>query len=512
MKNFLKPFTVLILFTFVLSLWSSENQNKKRGLVPINENFLPGVQEFYDWHKFKDQAGPTYSGSVSWHRYLKFIEEKLQKYGVVDMQKNAWTYDRWYTSDWPDDSNWSLVSGGEKVTVAHYGAYSGSTGPKGVTGRLIYYNPFTPPASIQNRIVVFHIAPHPQPPLSDAYKAYFTLSDYEYLSNPETFPPLFTRVPAERAVYFDVWYQLWQLQKIQQIVMQGKALGCVVIFNMPYDQLAGLYTFPVPVLYQVPTLFVDRSAGEKLLADARQEKLATLKLVAKQEKAETYQLIGYLPGKHYGTEKDKKIMLLTHTDGPSFSQENGALGLLGIVAYFSHLPQSERPVTLMLFLDNRHYMPGLEKAFNAQDWFTKYPEAKKDIVGLIALEHLGQMEYRVSGNAFLPTGLVEPSLLFTRNDSNLIKLAIQAVKENNWPRVMVKCVERKGVHGLPQGLWYGLGSLALDWDVPAFSLMGTQGAYWATTARLDKFNKDLFYIQVKAMPRLTAELMLAVVH
>jgi len=519
MKNILKSIsviTIIISLTCIILANSGEKKIKKHqefpDLVPIAKDLMVTADEFYNWHRYKDEGGPTFSGSSSWRRYMDFLEEKLKQFGVVDLQKNAWTYRRWFTSEWPDDSNWTLVSDGDPIRVAHYGAYSGSTGSNGMTAELIYYDPTTPPTSMQGKIVVFRLLPHPNPPLPENYKKYYTLSDYEYLSDAETFPPLFARVPASRAVYFDVWYQLRQLIRIRKTLTEGKALGGIVVFNMPYDQLAGLYTFPVPVLYHVPTLYVDRVAGEKLIEDAKQGKMATLTLVAKTEKAETYQLIGYLPGKYYGTERDKKIMLLTHTDGPSISQENGALGLLGIVAYFSRIPRDERPVTLMVFLDNRHYMPGLEEAFAGQDWFVKHPQARDSIIGLIAMEHLGQVEYRVSGDSFVATGLVEPSLLFTRNDPDLIAKAIKAVKEHNFPRVMVKCVERKGAHGRSQGLWYGLGSLALEWDLPAFTLMGTQGAYWATTARLDKFNKELFYTQVKTMTQLTAELMMKEKH
>jgi len=39
--------------------------------------------------------------------------------------------------------------------------------------------------------------------------------------------------------------------------------------------------------------------------------------------------------------------------------------------------------------------------------------------------------------------------------------------------------------------------------------MGTQGAYWATTARINTFNKEHFVSEVAAMSQLTGELMLA---
>jgi hypothetical protein len=91
----------------------------------------------------------------------------------------------------------------------------------------------------------------------------------------------------------------------------------------------------------------------------------------------------------------------------------------------------------------------------------------------------------------------------------LIDKAIKAVKDNNWSRVMVQSVERPGIHGGPQGVWYGLGKFALEWDLPAYATMGIQGAYWSTTGRLDKFDKNQSVTQVAAMSQLTGELMVA---
>jgi hypothetical protein len=138
----------------------------------------------------------------------------------------------------------------------------------------------------------------------------------------------------------------------------------------------------------------------------------------------------------------------------------------------------------------------------------KHPGDRESIVALITMEHLGQLEFREVGNAFAPTGKIEPSFLWTRNNQVLIDKAIKAVKDNNWSRVMVQSVERPGIHSRPQGVWYGMGKIALEWDLPAYAVMGIQGAYWSTTGRLDEFDKKLFVTQVAAMCQLTGELML----
>ncbi|MGD8294234.1 MAG: hypothetical protein PVF37_21140 [Desulfobacterales bacterium] len=505
--------TALISLIFILSACAGQQADitspidYQRYLTTVNPEFMITSSQALAWHQNKDQYGPTYSGNKSWHKFLSVVKKELRAYGIKDLTFNKWTYNRWYTSDWPDDSSWSLTSDGRSVKVAHYGAYSGSTGTGGITAELVLFNPEAEMSTYEGKIVVVPVAPHPTPPLTEDYQKWFTLNDHEYLADPETFPPMFTKVSPSNSVAYDVWWQLRQTIKINSFLAESNAAGGIVVFNMGYDRLAGLYTFPVLKLFNHPTLYLDRNSGNQVVEDAKRGKTATLTLIANVEPSETYQLIGYLPGRNYGTSRDEKIILITHTDGPSISQDNGAFGLLGILSYFSHFPKSERPRTLMVFLDNRHYMPGMERANAEHDWFVKHPEDKKSIVALVAMEHLGQMEFREAGNAFAPTGNVEPSFLWTRNDPLLIDKAIKAVKDNRWSRVMVQSVEKPGIHNKPQGVWYGMGKIALEWDLPAYATMGIQGAYWSTTGRLDEFDKNHFITQVAAMCQLTGELM-----
>ena len=477
-------------------------------LTEINPEYLVTPDEAYQWHSVKDKLGPTYSGNESWQNMMAFLEEKLKEYGVKDLKRNAWTYDRFVTTEWPDDSGWSLSIGGKSVKVANYGAYSGFTAPEGVTAPLVIYTPKTPLESMKGKIVVFMTMPHPKPPLGDDYKTWFTMNDYEYRNEKDEFPELYTQISVSESVAYDVWWQLRQTIMVYKVMLKSQAAGGLVIFNMPYDRAAGLYTFPVMPMGKAPILYLDRVNGKEVLAAAKEGREAVVRLEGKLLPTETYQLIGFLPGKNYGTPGDKMIMLRTHTDGPAIAQDNGALGILGIVGYMSKIPQAERPKTLMLYFDNRHYMPGMEKAFAKQDYFTLTPEALKPVKGLVAVEHLGQVEYREVGDKYEPTGRIEPSFLWTRADDKLANMAAKAVKDHQLPRVMVQCVERPGKHGGPQGVWYGMGRVAMEWNLPAFATMGIQGAYWATTARLDNaFDKDHFVKQVAVMSQLTGELM-----
>jgi len=221
----------------------------------------------------------------------------------------------------------------------------------------------------------------------------------------------------------------------------------------------------------------------------------------------TYQLIDYLPGRHYGTPEDEQILLTTHTDGPSISQDNGAFGILGIVHYVSQVPQSKRPRTLLVFLDNRHYMPGMERVFAEQNWFAQHPEAWEKIVAVVGIEHLGQLEYEEQGEALVETGLVEQSRLHSTHNSRMVEMAIRAVQDNGLRRVAVHCVDRPGIHGTAQGRWFGLGGVARRRGLPGFATMGSMAAYWSTKARIDTFDARHFVDQVATMAQLTGGLM-----
>ncbi|MCH7695885.1 MAG: hypothetical protein IIB73_06240 [Proteobacteria bacterium] len=506
-----------IFFTgFVISACASHEPPFHPGLSQLNPAYLVTADEGYEWARVKDDNLPTFTGSPEWRNYMAFLEKKFLEYGVVDVTRNSWPFERWDTSD--DATDWSLVSDGESVRVANYGAYSGSTGPEGISAELIYYDHDNPPESIAGKIVVIPTKPHPKPPYSEDYIKNFTFNDYEYRADDETFQPLFQYIDPADTFTFDIWWQL--AQGLDKIPAKGGAAGAVIVYDMAYDRTGGLYTFPVPTLYESPTLILDREAGAKVIADAKASKMANLRLEATLVQAEAYQLIAYLPGKDYGTPQDEQIVLVTHTDGPSITQDNGALGLLAIVKYFSNIPQAQRPRTLTVYLDCRHYIPGMEAEFKQQTWLTRHPEAKELIVGMIQIEHLGEMDYREVDGRIEATGLTEQSYLWTRNNQLLIDEAIKAVKKHGWSRVQVSVPERPGINGSLQQVWWGVGTLGLRdsgygcdiWhclDVPGYGLGGFLGHYWTSHARIDRWNKDLFLAQVATMTQLTAVLMTA---
>ncbi|MDG2376291.1 MAG: hypothetical protein P8M18_08065 [Woeseiaceae bacterium] len=476
----------------------------------IDSEWAVTADEGYEWALLKDANLPAMTGSTEWNNYIAFLEEKLLEYGAVDLFRNRWTFDRWSTSE--DAGSWTLISDGDPVRVAYYAANSGVSANDGITAELIYYDHDNPPESIEGKIVVIPTRPHPEPPYSENYKINFTFNDYEWRANDDTYWELFERVPPEFSITFDIWWQL--RQGLWKIAVDGNAAGHVIVYDMAFERTEGLYTFGVPPLHESPGVILSREDGAQVIEDAKAGKTATLTLNAAIGESEAYQTIAYLPGKDYGTPDDEQILLINHTDGPSITQDNGALGLLAIVKYFSHIPQEHRPRTLTVFLDNRHYYPGMEGGAHEVSWLQRYPEAKDKLVGMIQAEHLGEMDYREVDGRVEAVGLAEQSYLWSRNNPVLIGAAVGAAKRHGWERVQVAVTERPGINGGLQQAWWGVGAIALSGcgtclDLPGYGLGGYLGYYWTSKAGIERWNKELFRNQAHTMTELTGVLMTA---
>lgn len=493
----------LLVCVLVLSGCSDHQPVDSRFLTDVRDDWVLSEAEALAWHEGKDATGPALTGNASWQQFVGFAEEKLRLYGVVDIQRNQWAFTRWHTSEWPDSSNWSLVSDGEAVEVANYGANSGSTGPNGVTAQLVYYDRENPPADIAGNIVVFRTV------VDQALIEKFINADYEFLSDFESYPEYGQAIPdglTDRQSA-NIFLQLIQVPAFIDIATQAAAAGALFVLDGGSDLMAGMYTFPVPRIYDVPSLYLDRTTGKKVIEDAKAGTSATLRLEATTTESTAYQLIGYLPGNRYGTPDDELIQLTTHTDGPSISQDNGAFGILGVIKYMSQVPQAQRPRTLMVFLDCRHFMPGAEQAFETQDWFARNPDARESIIGVIGMEHLGQIEFIEDGDALVESGRVYPSHIWTTNNDKMVDLAAKAVTDNGLPSAFVRNIARPGIHGGNQGQWFGMAKFAPATGVPAFAIMGFMGAYWATSSDIERFDVSLFQRQVATFVQLTGELM-----
>jgi hypothetical protein len=260
-----------------------------------------------------------------------------------------------------------------------------------------------------------------------------------------------------------------------------------------------------------------------VLADGKAGKTATLTLNARFQRDTGRAFIAFLPGRNYGTPLDQQVLLATHTDAMSLVEENGGLGMLGIMSYFNRLPRSARPRTLAFYFDSRHFMPSGEASWPQYDYYTIHPERLKPVVATIGIEHMGgrqTIEVGPDGNQYVysserpENGGVITSLMDVYNNNIwLVEAIARAATDNRWPRVDVKAGDvEPGVNGgfqarvkspMNKGRSYGLPGIGLAGDWP--------GAWTQTYAQIDTeagmlgFDKEYFVQQVAGLTQLSGE-------
>lgn len=503
--------TTLITLLLVSTAALADEDSCFRLICP---QYVLSSEKAYGLHKQKDSYGPTFSGTVAWKQYLELLEREAAKRGVIDFRRNYFTYRRWHTTEWPNKSGWSLMIGGEAIEIASYGANSGSTGPAGITAEIVLFSDLDRVDPAGKLLVLQLQQTEFQEKIPDwIYEPSENRFEYGHKIRPEetvyqnTVSQLFT-------VNFDGSLPLVGPQYLK-LIKQLAVAGVVVIFDMADERVNGLYSYPTPALYEIPTLYLGRESGKRLLEKMRQHKQATLKLAASIDKTESYQLVGFLPGRNYGKEDDEIILMITHTDGPSISQENGPLGLLGIIHYFSQFDRARRQKTLMLFLDSRHYIPNREAAVPDHDiekvLVPGGPLAPKHgkIVASVHLEHLGQIEFHEIEGKYEPTGRMEAGAFNVTGYQRIVDLAKAAIIDNQPKNQFLRSTDFPGIHCRSQGIWFGLGHHPRKIGVEAIaSGLAFMGAYWTTAADIAYLDIDQFIRQVNVMTQITGNFML----
>ena len=97
--------------------------------------------------------------------------------------------------------------------------------------------------------------------------------------------------------------------------------------------------------------------------------------------------------------------------------------------------------------------------------------------------------------------------IYSSSDQKMIDYAYQAAEENHIASAIIRAPGQLGVHGKPQGPWYGMGGVSRILGLPAFSMQGDLGAYWAFSGRINRFDARSFCREVSLFCQLTGYLM-----
>lgn len=423
----------------------------------IRRELLMTQEEGTLWHEFKATLGPIYPGYDSFDTYMNWLKDRLAEYGCVDFLEHHWTHETYRVRDWPrrTEGTMKLEVEGNEIPVGTFAQLSPSTGPEGLTAPMLYYdvNEGEPEeGAFAGRIVVMEEPEIPAPPYDEKFLQSYAITDTNYRSAP--LPPADMLEHPDAAVS-NSWATRWSfgswMFRLVPYAVRGGAAGLLIASRLTYGTLYGLYDRQEN---RMTTLIVDREAAKELLPAAREGKTATMTLISEFFPADAWNFVCWLPGKDYGTERDQQISINIHVDAMSLTQDNGSLGLLGIVRYFAQLPRSRRNKTLLLCIDSRHFIEGFEWGNVSHDPYVVYPHIKDKVVACLGLEHMGEMEGAADfeHNTMVPTGRPEFTFMVADDNDYCADLLIRSAINSGLERADIKIDGRPGLHGTYKGL------------------------------------------------------------
>jgi hypothetical protein len=436
----------------------------------LRPGLLPSQKAVWDQQVWMAKLGPKYTGNRAHTTFVEFLATELKKTGL-DVARERYTLPRWDARRWEIDI--VPVSGARwKAPVTSYFPYSGQTPAAGVTGELVFAgtNPKFSLDGLQGKVVVIE-CPTNTREWKDQYKVWgLNPSD-------EHFPA--SMRPARGPVG-----DLAQFQK-------AGAVGVILAWTDISDaNAADQYTpFSRPP-QNIPGLYVGRDTGVKLKALAGTGAKATVVLEADVfPDTPTETLLATLPG----ASAEEAIIVNTHTDGPNATEENGAIGILALMKYFSQIPRSQRRRTIVCPLTTGHFaspwVPSIRGVIQ------KYPDVIKKAVAAVTVEHLGCREWMDDAALhYRDTGKAEWSVAITPSKP-MADLLVDALKGSR---------DRAGVVNPAGGGFLGEGSSLSRAGIPTIGYIPQPNYLLAGPENgcVEKLSPELMHSQIEVFAKL----------
>ncbi len=172
----------------------------------------------------------------------------------------------------------------------------------------------------------------------------------------------------------------------------AQVAGVLFMFDVPREQVASYFEPHKGTHYEVPAAYLGHDEATTLLAAASNTATspsATLKISASATEATAHALTATLPG-----QISERILYVTHTDGNTCVQENGAVALLSLARYFATHPLSSRRRTIQFVFNVGHLHISREGCLAQARALDSVFDDDSDgpVTLVIPVEHLGTRE------------------------------------------------------------------------------------------------------------------------
>jgi hypothetical protein len=127
-----------------------------------------------------------------------------------------------------------------------------------------------------------------------------------------------------------------------------------------------------------------------------------------------------------------------------------------VLHYYARIPQSERLKSITVYFESRHFVPGTEASYPF-DTVKLHPDLFKTVVGGLALEHFGGLQFIEQEGAYIPSGRPATTYVWGWPNSLAIEEATKAIRDQALPRAINSVPARPGLNGKAQQGWLGGG-------------------------------------------------------
>ena len=331
------------------------------------DRFLP-LEQLAEWQRTLDERGLRATGSPDHAVYVSDLAERLAAVGVQDVRLEPVPMRRWTPRRWGLELVDDATGGADRdVPLVSYVAYSGSTGPAGVTGPLSS----EPVAGTVGLVDI---------PVVGMAAGDFDALDWDA---PE--------LPAhgagwDPAVRYDrVWLSQDLMREALARFEEGGAAGLVLVVDLPEEDIPGAYLLYDGVHRNIPAVFVGREAGRRLRETLKHGAHVRLTLEAVVEDAVTHNVVGLVPG-----ASDELVVLQSHTDGPNGLEDNGPEAIVAMAAHLAGLPPHELPRSVMVLLSTGHF--AIEEAWGLEAFLAAHADdLVPRVAAAVSIEHLGAL-------------------------------------------------------------------------------------------------------------------------
>jgi hypothetical protein len=131
---------------------------------------------------------------------------------------------------------------------------------------------------------------------------------------------------------------------------------------------------------------------------------------------------------------DSVLIVESHSDGMNALEENGALAILALAKYFSHLPKESRKRDIVFVVANHFARADVT---GITGWINKHPDLIKRAAAYVTVEHLGCREwFDNAAGEYAPSGKNEVSFVISGFEGTA-KTMLESAKRGSDKRVAV---------------------------------------------------------------------------